>query len=186
MSASKRARAVRQKLILVAIVGGSGSGKTWLADKLEAKLAPNAARLSQDDFYHDRSHLSPARRARLNFDHPRAIDWRALEHALRRLQAGRTASVPLYDFHTHCRRSGSRSLKPKPLILVDGLWLLRRPSVRRMLSFTIFLDCPTAVRLRRRLKRDQCSRGRGAASVKAQFWKTVQPMHSKFVVPQKR
>jgi uridine kinase len=176
--------ALRPKL--VAIVGGSGSGKSWLADRLLAALAPHAARLSLDDFYRDRSHLSATRRANLNFDHPRAIDWHLMEWALGQLLTGRTAMIPDYDFATHTRRHRPKALLPKPLILIDGLWLLRRPSLRRLFTLSIYLDCPTGVRLRRRLERDLKSRGRTRASVREQFWSTVEPMHKRYVAPQAR
>jgi uridine kinase len=94
--------------------------------------------------------------------------------------------MPIYDFATHCRRRGSKPVGPKPIILVDGLWLLRRPSLRRLVTFSIFLDCATPLRLRRRLARDQLSRGRSAASVTKQFWTAVEPMHARFVAPQTR
>lgn len=169
---------------LIAIVGGSGSGKSWLAEKLEGALAPHATRLSLDDFYRDRSHLSPARRARLNFDHPRAIDWQEFERTLKALKAGRAGRVPQYDFAEHCRMSLWKILEPKPILLVDGLWLLRRPAVRRLFSWAIFLECPAKVRLQRRLGRDQLRRGRTAASVRQQFQRTVEPMHQLYVAPQ--
>jgi uridine kinase len=172
--------------ILVAIVGGSGSGKTWLADKLQTALGSKAARLSLDDFYHDRSALSPSRRAAINFDNPRAIDWPCFERVLRDCRAGKPVRIPGYNFKTHCRARSSKLLKPKPIILVDGLWLLRRPSVRRLFSLSIFLDCPTKTRLQRRLGRDLLARGRTRASVQKQFWDTVEPMHRKYVVPQMR
>lgn len=171
--------------VLVAIVGGSGSGKSWLAAKLSEYLNPSAARLSLDDFYRDRSSLSAARRARLNFDHPRAIDWDSFEQALQHLSAGRAANVPCYDFSTHCR-AGEKLLDFKPILLVEGLWLLRRPAVRRLFAFTIFLDCPPRLRLSRRLERDLLSRGRNAESIRLQFRTMVEPMHRRFVAPQIR
>src|SRR5438067_11198319 len=91
---------------IVGIVGGSCAGKSWLAERLQQALRLNATRLSQDDFYLDRSHLSSARRARLNFDHPRAIDWERLEKVLSKWAHGETASVPRYDFVTHGRLRG--------------------------------------------------------------------------------
>ncbi len=172
--------------LLVAIVGGSGAGKSWLAERLETALAGQAARLSLDDFYRDRSHLSPARRARINYDHPRAIDWSALERVLRRVLSGRAARLPCYNFTTHCRGRTTRLLQPKPIILLEGLWLLRRPSLRRLFSLSLFLDCPMPTRLERRLQRDQRSRGRTDASVKQQFRAMVEPMHRRFVAPQAR
>ena len=172
--------------IFVAIVGGSGSGKSRLAHDLAAVLPGRTARLSLDDFYRDRSHLSPARRAQLNFDHPSSVDWPAFQRALKACREWRPARVPRYDFASHCRLAGSQRLHPKPFILVDGLWLLRRPSIRRLFHCRIFLDCPLRTRLRRRLARDRLARGRSAASVREQFWRTVEPMHRKFVLPQRR
>jgi uridine kinase len=172
--------------LLVAIVGGSGSGKSWLANKLQAALGPKAGRLSLDDFYRDRSHLSPAQRARINFDKPSAIDWTVFQSVLTSCSRWREAHVPRYDFKTHCRLPRWRLLKPKPIMLVEGLWLLRSPRLRKHFGFRIFLDAPMQLRLRRRLARDVTDRERSRKSVKDQFRKTVEPMHRKFVVPQVR
>jgi uridine kinase len=171
---------------LVAIVGGSGSGKTWLADKLKSALAPHAVSLSLDDFYLDRSYLPPTRRAQLNFDHPRAIDWTGLEYVLLRLLARRSAHLPCYDFGTHRRFSRTRAVAPRTFIILDGLWLLRRRTVRRLVSFSVFLECPRRTRLRRRLARDLRSRSRTRRSIQRQFRTTVEPMHTRFVEPQGR
>lgn len=171
---------------LVAIVGGSGSGKSWLAQQLERKLAPEAACLSVDDFYLDRSHLTPAGRDRLNFDHPLAIDWKRLTRALRALRDGRPARVPIYDFTTHCRRPQDCLLKPKPVLLVEGLWLLHRRELRRLFEFSIFLNVSRQRRFERRLRRDVLERGRGRASIQEQFTQMVEPMHRKYVAPQAR
>jgi uridine kinase len=175
---------VTKPVKLVAIVGGSGSGKSWLAQQLETQLAPDAACLSLDDFYLDRSHLSPARRARINFDEPRAIDWRRLTRVLRSLRGGRPARVPIYDFTTHCRRQQHRFLKPKPVLLVEGLWLLHRRELRRLFDLSIFLNVSRQRRFERRLRRDVSERGRGRASVEEQFRRMVEPMHHKYVAPQ--
>jgi uridine kinase len=172
--------------LFVAIVGGSGSGKTWLADKLKAALGPKAGRLSLDDFYRDRSRLSPAQRARINFDNPAAIDWPAFERALDSCLHWKETQVPRYDFRTHCQLPRSVALKPKPIMLVDGLWLLRSARIRRFFGFRIFLDSPVQLRLRRRLARDVTGRGRSRKSVKEQFQRTVEPMHRKYVAPQVR
>ncbi|HLH53463.1 MAG TPA: uridine kinase [Verrucomicrobiae bacterium] len=182
-----RPRGPRQAApILVGIAGGSGSGKSWLAEQLKRRFHPNALNICLDDFYRDRSHLSTARRATINFDHPRAIDWPALEGVLRTLARRLPARCPRYDFKTHSRLPASKRIRPARIILLEGLWVLRRPSIRRLLSLSIFLEASNSVRLARRLARDLANRGRSAESVRLQFRSSVQPMHRQFVQPQKR
>jgi uridine kinase len=171
---------------LIALVGGSGAGKSWLARQLQQALDLPVARLSLDDFYRDQSHLAPAARDRVNFDHPRAIDWRLAQSVLLGCRAGRTVYVPRYNFVTHTRRPTFKTLIPRPVILVDGLWLLWPPRVRRLFDLRIFLHCPERLRLDRRLARDVRERGRDDRSVRRRFQKTVAPMHKRFVAPQAR
>lgn len=170
----------------VAIVGGSGSGKTWLADRLATALGDHASRLSLDDFYADRSHLTLSQRKRINFDHPRSIDWKLFNRATLALRRGRPVKVPHYDFTQSTRAGSLRTCEPRPLILVDGLWLLRRREVRGLFDRSYFVECPAALRLKRRLERDRRERARSEESVRRQFETHTEPMHARFVEPQSR
>jgi uridine kinase len=172
--------------VLIGIVGGSGSGKSWLASQLQKALGKSrVACVSLDDFYRDRSHLSMARRNQLNFDHPAAIDWAALELAANCWLSARAAPIPRYDFATHSRRKETATIPAKPFVLMEGLWLFRRRSLRSKFSVRIFIECGARCRLKRRLARDCRQRGRTMTSVRKQFHHTVEPMHKKFVEPQK-
>ena len=171
---------------LVAIIGGSGAGKTYLAAMLEELLPGQVLRLSLDDYYRDRSSCPQGLRHRINFDHPRALDWAAVEKALTQLAKGRPARIPQYDFATHTRKAEGKLVQPRKLILVDGLWPLHRARIRRLFDYRIFLACPASARLRRRMERDMAERGRTEESVRQQFLKTVFPMHRKYVAPQTR
>lgn len=171
---------------LIAITGGSGAGKTRLAGELQRALGANAARLSLDDFYLDRSALSPEERADINFDHPDAIDWPLFEQVLDDCRQGRPAPVPRYDFAAHLRSPSWEKFFPTPLVLVEGLWLFWQPRLLKWFDLKIFLDCPARRRLEQRLARDVSERGRSVGSVRAQFWETVAPMHEQFVAPQAR
>ncbi len=177
---------MKNKSKLIAIVGGSGAGKTWLADKFQNALGADAARLSLDDFYKDLSHLPPSQRDRVNFDEPDAIDWPLVQTALLGCSAGRATPTPQYDFATHTRLPHARRFVPAPLVLVEGLWLMWMPGVWHMFDLKIFLDCPAQLRLERRLARDVDARGRTSYSVRKQFWETVAPMHDRHVAPQAR
>ena len=171
---------------LIAIVGGSGSGKTWLAGRLNQELALPTAQLSLDDFYLEHADVEPAARAASSFDHPDSVDWRRFIRVLQACRAGRPTEVPRYDFVSHTRRPSPEMFSPAPLVLVEGLWLLWLPSVRRLFDFKLYLECPAQLRLERRLERDVKDRGRTPEDVRAQFWKTVAPMHQRFVAPQQR
>jgi uridine kinase len=173
---------------LVAIVGGSGAGKGWLVVRLCRLLGERAGHLQLDDFYRDRSHLPPGRRARINFDRPAAIDWDAAEHVLRDCRAGQPTRVPSYDFATYTRNRSREhpAWQPRPIVLVDGLWLLRPPAIRRLFDLKVFLDTPTDLRCSRRMARDVAERGYTAETVERQLRTAVVPMHDRFVEPQKK
>lgn len=175
---------MRNQNQLIAIVGGSGSGKTWLAEQLQRALGASAVRLSLDDFYRDRSSLPLPARQEINFDHPHAIDWQQFEQVLHDCRHGRPTCVPRYDFATHVRKLSGKEVLPAPFVLVEGLWLLWRPRIAKWFDLKIFLDCPAHLRLERRLMRDLSERGRSADAIYSQFWKTVVPMHDQFVAPQ--
>lgn len=171
---------------LVAIVGGSGAGKSWLAHRLGLLLGEQAAHISLDDFYLDHSHLTPAERGRVNFDVLTAIDWRRVESVLVHCQDSRhEVSVPRYDFSTHARLVDRAGWKPRPIVLVDGLWLLAHAPIRHLFSFSLFLDCPESLRLERRLARDSTERGADADEVRRRFETVVAPMHRLHVEPQR-
>lgn len=171
---------------LIAVVGGSGAGKSWLVNRLCRLLGERACHLQLDDFYRDRSHLSPAQRARINFDVPHAIDWDGAVRALRSCRAGQTAEIPRYDFATYTRRSDFVAMEPRPVVFVDGLWLLRSPELRELFDLAVYLDTPRALRHSRRLARDVAERGYGAREVSERLRNAVAPMHARYVEPQKR
>jgi uridine kinase len=171
--------------VIVGIVGGSGSGKSWLAKKLVEKLGPDqAACVCQDSFYRDLSNLTPAARGEVNFDHPNALDWAAFRKCLTHIASGRVARIPVYDFSTHTRRSEEVILARRSVVIFEGLWLLHRPAVRRFFQLSVFIDASAELCLDRRLCRDVAERGRCADEVNAWFANRVLPMQRQFVDPQ--
>lgn len=171
---------------IVGIVGGSCAGKTWLANRLQQRFGSCASRLSQDDFYHDRSHLPIKRRARLNFDHPRSVDWGRLEEVLTHVAKGNVVSVPSYDFTTHGRMEKESRLTPTQILLVEGLWLFTRRSLRRFFALKIYIRASAHVCTERRLRRDTMERGRTSAQVLEQLHRHTLPMFERFVAPQEK
>lgn len=175
----------RTQSTLIALVGGSGAGKSWLAGRLCQEFGDEATSLPLDDFYCDLSHLQVSEREKTNFDHPDTIDWPLFESVLHKLRSGATVFAPRYDFVSHTRRPGGEWRSPRPFIFVEGLWLLWHPQVRHLFDFQVFLDCIQSLRWQRRVARDLSERGRTAESIREQFWKVVAPMHERFVEMQK-
>jgi uridine kinase len=169
----------------IAVVGGSGSGKTWLAAELARWFGEEAAHLCLDHFYRDLSHLPKMERARANFDDPAAIDWDSLRTVMEALERGATAQVPVYDFTEHVRKEETTLLECRPFVVLEGLWLLHPEWLREKFDVSVFVDCPEDTRLRRRVERDVLTRGRTEESVMKQFAEHVQPMHARFVEPQR-
>lgn len=169
---------------MIGLAGASGSGKSWLARRLQRRLPGQVAVLRLDDFYRDLSGLSPSLRRRVNFDHPNALDWPLLESCLEAIRQGATCRLPRYDFGTHTRRPRWRPWRPRPVVVVEGLWALRSARLRSKYDWSCFLDTPESLCLARRLERDLLERSRSRASVLRQYRDHVLPMHRRHVAPQ--
>mmetsp|Transcript_18348 Transcript_18348/g.39650 ORF Transcript_18348/g.39650 Transcript_18348/m.39650 type:complete len:211 (-) Transcript_18348:89-721(-) len=172
--------------IIVGIAGGSGSGKTTLTKKLLEILGEaNVCCLNHDSFYHDQSHKEVEERAKTNFDHPDSLDTDLMLNNLRILKSGDCCNIPIYDFATHSRIERTMMVKPRKIILLDGILLFTHPELAREMDIRVFVDASADVRLSRRLQRDIAERGRTVDQVLHQYHATVKPMHEAWVEPSK-
>lgn len=177
----------RTHRVVVAIGGGSGSGKGHLARQLQQALGrERCVVLEQDWYYADLSAMPITERARRNFDHPSAIDFDLLIRQLTELVQGKTIRRPVYDFTQHTRNSHTVPVPPADIILVEGILVLYDPRLRALCDLRVFVDAPEEVRLQRRLARDTAVRGRTTESVLQQFAETVRAMHQRFVEPSRQ
>lgn len=175
------------KPYLVGVAGGSGSGKTYFAKALCARLgAPRCTIVYQDSFYIDQSARFDRDGGAVNFDHPDAIDFALLAAQLRALKEGRAVDVPVYDFVSHSRRPETVHTEPRAVIVVDGILIFHSAEVRTLFDERLFFATPEDLRFQRRLERDVKERGRRPEGVREQFFTQVKPMHDTFVEPSKR
>jgi uridine kinase len=173
--------------LVVGIAGGTGSGKTTVANKLAAAMpAERVVTIEHDSYYRDQSHLSLEERAKTNFDHPSSLESSLLAEHLRELRDGRSVDIPSYDFATHSRRPERRKVHPAPLIIVEGILVFAEAQLREQMDIKIFVDTDADIRLIRRIRRDLEVRGRSFQSVRDQYYATVRPMHIEYVEPTKR
>jgi uridine kinase len=173
--------------VLVGIAGGTGSGKTSLAVKIRDRVGEDRCLLiAQDSYYKDGSTLSPAAQKAINYDHPDAFDNPLLVQDLRDLKSGRPVPCLTYDHSTYSRRVLADPLKPRPVVILEGILILAEEPLRRLMDIRLFIDTDADVRILRRLNRDLHERGRSFESVERQYLDSVRPMHLEFVEPSKR
>jgi uridine kinase len=173
--------------LLIGIAGGTGSGKTTVAEKIAESLPADRAIVIQHDWYYlDRSHLTAKERALINFDEPDALDNARLLSDLLTLKEGLPAVCPQYDFSSHTRLREGRDVAPRPIVIVEGILLFAIAGLRDAFDLRLFVDTDDDIRLLRRIRRDIEERGRDIASIEAQYCETVRPMHQLHVAPSRR
>ena len=173
--------------MIIGICGGTGSGKTTVANKiLESVSAADVAFLQQDSYYRNLSEMPLNLRHAVNFDHPDALDNDLLVEHLRALKAGRAVELPIYDFKNHVRLPETQRVEPKLIIILEGILIFAEPRLLEAMDVKVFVDTTDDIRFIRRLRRDVAERGRTADSVIEQYLATVRPMHMQFVEPSKR
>ena len=173
--------------LVIGIAGGSGSGKTTVAQEILQRVGPERiAFIQHDSYYKDLTGLPPAQRAEVNFDHPNSLETGLLICHIEQLKEGKSIKVPIYDFATHSRTDRSFTVNPRGVIVVEGILIFADPTLRELFDVKIFVDTDADVRLIRRLQRDISERGRTVESVIKQYQTTVRPMHLEFVEPSKR
>jgi len=173
--------------LVIGIAGGSGSGKTTVANVILERVGEEQiAYLPHDAYYKDLRNLPAPQRAEVNFDHPDSLENELLIEHIERLQAGRGIHLPIYDFTTHTRTARTVPIPPRKIILIEGILLFAEPRLRQLCAVKIFVDTDGDLRFIRRLQRDLTERGRTTEAVIHQYLATVRPMHLEFVEPSKR
>ena len=175
------------KPVIIAVAGGSASGKTTVTDEILEKLAEDSVLIiKHDDYYQDQSHMTLEERYLTNYDHPKSLDNDLLVKHLKSLIKGETIEKPVYDFVLHTRSDKTEIVKPKRVIILEGILILTDKRIRELSDIKLFVELDDDLRFIRRLERDIKERGRTVESVINQYLKTVKPMYHEFVEPTKR
>lgn len=172
--------------LFIGLAGGSGSGKTTIAEEVVDRLDGRVALLHHDAYYRNLPHLSFEERTRVNYDHPSSLETELLVEHLESLRSGLAVDHPVYDFADHLRSEETIRIAPAPVVVIEGILVLAEPELRSELDLKIFVDTDPDLRLARRLERDLSERGRSVGSVISQYFATVRPMHLEFVDPSRR
>jgi uridine kinase len=177
----------RKTPLVIGIAGGSGSGKTTVAQViLERVGASRIAFFPHDAYYRDLTDLNITQRIEVNFDHPDSLETDLLVQHILQQKVGNPVEMPVYDFKTHSRTEVTIRIIPQPIIIVEGILIFTQADLRDLFDVKIFVDTDPDIRFIRRLERDISERGRTVDSVIEQYQNTVRPMHLEFVEPSKR
>ncbi len=172
---------------VIGVAGGTGSGKTTVANAILRRVGEDGISvLFHDSYYRDWSDLPKDVLDRKNFDHPDSLETGLLVRHLHTLKQGLPIEAPIYDFRVHRRTPATRRVLPKRIVLVEGILIFAEPELRALFDVKVFVDTDADVRLIRRIRRDIAERGRTLESVVEQYYATVRPMHLEFVEPSKR
>jgi len=173
--------------LVIGIAGGSGSGKTTVAQEILQRVGPDRiAYIQHDSYYKDLTGLPPTQRVEVNFDHPNSLETELLIYHIEQLKAGHSIEVPIYDFSNHSRTEKTFKVNPRGVIIVEGILIFVDIVLRSLFDVKLFVDTDADIRFIRRLERDITERGRTTESVIKQYQATVRPMHLEFVEPSKR
>jgi uridine kinase len=173
--------------IVIGIAGGTGSGKTTVANVILRRVGKDRiAYLPHDAYYRELKDLPPNQRAAVNFDHPDSLESELMLAHIKQLKKWESVDLPVYDFSTHSRTKKTIRIGPQPVIIVEGILIFAEPKLREIFDVKIFVDTDPDLRFIRRLQRDIAERGRTMETVIQQYLTTVRPMHLEFVEPSKR
>jgi uridine kinase len=173
-------------MLIIGIGGGTGSGKTTVVNEIIKQLPENEVGvISQDSYYNDTSHLNYEQRTKINFDHPRSIDFDLLCEHLTELKKGNPIDQPVYSFVKHNRTGDTIHTHPRKVMIIEGILILTNTELRKMFDINIFVHADSDERLIRRIKRDITQRGRDIEEVLSRYKSTLKPMHEQFIEPTK-
>ena len=175
------------KPIIIAIAGGSASGKTTVVSEIKEALGEkDLVVIKHDDYYKDQSHLSLEERKLTNYDHPSSLENELLISQLKDLISGKPIKKPIYDFVIQTRSDKYEIVEPKKVIILDGILVLEDERIRELADIKIFVECDEDLRLIRRIKRDMVERGRSFDHIIEQYLTSDKPMYHHFVSKTKR
>ena len=174
-----------ENIFVVGVAGGSASGKTTIVQQIRDYFGDSIEVIGHDSYYLAHDGMTYEERSRLNYDHPDSFETERLIQDVKDLKAGKTVERPVYDYSVHNRSAETVTVRPRPIILLEGILVLENQELRNLMDLKVFVDTDADERIMRRISRDTLERARSIESIITQYRDTVKPMHDRFVEPTK-
>ena len=175
-----------EKTIIIGIAGGTASGKTTLAYKIQKACKEDVIVLSHDFYYKSLINLTKAEREKRNYDCPEAYETNLLVNDIKALISGKTIQRPIYSYAERLREKETVTVNPAPIIIIEGLLVLENEELSKLMDIKIFVDTDPDTRLIRLIERDTKERGINVEYIIAKYKDTLKPMHEKYIEPCKK
>lgn len=184
-----------EKPFIVGICGATGSGKSYVCEKIRNKiletfgsLEGNVAFIKQDSFYnsYNTKENPKINYDEINYDEPNAINFKKLISQLSQLISGEPIDCPIYDFNTHSTKKETERIYPARIIIIEGILIFTQPEIRKLCDLPIFIFADESTRLFRRLNRDVNERGRPFNEILERWKKFIRESEKQYVNPSKK
>ena len=169
---------------IILVGGGSSSGKSYITrNVIENVGIENITKITIDDYYKDQTGVAMEERVKVNYDHPKAFDWKLMRSQIRDLKNDIAIDKPVYDFTIHNRSDKTERIEPKKIVVVEGIMALVDKQLRELGDLRVFITATPEVRFLRRFIRDHTERKRSYENIVNQYIKTVAPMYEEIIAP---
>lgn len=169
---------------IIAISGGSGSGKTsFIRDIKDHFSEDQICFLSQDDYYKSRDLQKEDENGVKNFDLPDSIELDEFYFDLVKLTNGMEVERPEYIFNNENKNPGTIHLKPAPIIIVEGLFVFYEPKLFNLFDLKILIHATDTQKIIRRIKRDRVERNYPLEDVLYRYEHHVLPSFETYIFP---
>ena len=172
--------------IIIGISGCSASGKSFIVKYILDNLGEDIVSvLYQDNYYKKREQQVKDDKGNYNFDLPTSFHIDQLIDDIKKIKNGEVVIRNEYTFNNPDVIPKKIIVKPKPIVLVEGLFLFDNSDLSSLFDKKIFIDSKIETMIDRRIKRDYKIRGYDKDDVIYKFKNHVIPAYKKYIFPHK-
>lgn len=167
----------------IGIGGGTGAGKSFLADQLQKQLNLPTYHLCTDRYLRDWDDLPQTATGLKEMDLPTSFFIDELIEHIDALRNGEPTYLPIYDWQTHQRSPMAEGVEPPVVLIVDGIIALVDEKLRSRFDLKLAVETDSRVRMVRRIETDLNERHLNMEAIKTRLLSSVIPADLAIILP---